>query len=155
MWLRALVAIGGFWLTGALPHPHFHLALKRAEPGINDTLTASPAAVKLWFTQSVQAASTAMRVTAADGRVIQTGPITVDTARLSPAVAVVSEQLPAGTYTVAWKTMAADGHAISGKYSFTVRPTAELRSALTDSTLVHEPRSGNPWPDTLPGARRR
>lgn len=108
-------------LVQALPPTPFHLGLKRSEPGANDTLSVSPPAVKLWFTQSVQAGSTSIRLTASDNRVIRTGPVTVAAAALSPAVAKVSETLRAGRYTLAWKTMSADGHPTSGKFTFTVR----------------------------------
>ena len=104
----------------------FHLALKRAEPGVNDTVTASPALLKLWFTESVQAAATSVRLSGPGDHPVSIGEVTVDAAPLSPAIAKVGETLGAGTYVVAWKTMAADGHPSSGKFSFTIR-AAEAR----------------------------
>lgn len=97
-----------------------HLALKRAEPRVNDTLTVSPSSLSLWFTESVQAAGTAIRLTGPGDKTIALGDVSVDAAPLSPAVAKVSTPLAAGTYVVQWKTMAKDGHPTSGKYSFTV-----------------------------------
>jgi methionine-rich copper-binding protein CopC len=102
-----------------------HLGLKRAEPGANDTVSASPATLKLWFTQSVQAAGTSLRVTGAADHIVAIGDVSVEKAELSPAVVKVNETLKPGTYVVAWRTMAADGHPATGKFSFTVRAATE------------------------------
>ena len=52
---------------------------------------------------------------------VKTGEPTVDAAEHSPAVFSVPETLAAGVYTVSWRAMGDDGHATSGKYSFTLR----------------------------------
>lgn len=99
----------------------FHVTLKHAEPGVNDTIATSPTVIKLWFSESVPAASTSIRVTGATDREFAIGPVTVDAPAMSPAVVALSETLPPGTYDVAWHAMASDGHPSSGKYSFTIR----------------------------------
>jgi methionine-rich copper-binding protein CopC len=100
--------------------------LKRAEPGVNDTIVASPKAIKLWFTESVGAASTSVRVTGPSDQTVAVGAVTVDEAPLSPAVVSVLATLAAGTYLVEWRAMAADGHPSGGKFSFVLR-SAESR----------------------------
>jgi len=103
----------------------FHLALSRAEPGVNDTVKTSPPAIRLWFTESVEAASTAVRVTGPLDQAVAIGAVTVDAAPKAPAVVSVGETLKPGTYTVAWKAMASDGHPSSGKFTFTLRAASE------------------------------
>lgn len=105
------------------PAPRFHLALKRAEPGMNDTIASSPKTLKLWFTESVTPAGTGIRVTGPQDHTVMIGAISVESAPLSPAVVSVSEPLAPGTYTVAWRAMADDGHPSMGKFSFTIRST--------------------------------
>jgi methionine-rich copper-binding protein CopC len=101
--------------------PRFHLFLDRAEPKINDTISASPKAIKLWFSESVSPKAIAIRVTGPNNHPVKTGEPTVDAAEHSPAVFSVPETLAAGVYTVSWRAMGDDGHATSGKYSFTLR----------------------------------
>lgn len=100
---------------------HRHLALRRAEPGVNDTIATSPTTITLWFTESVKAAGTSVRLIAADEHALTLGAVTVDAAAKAPAVVPVSETLKPGAYVVQWKTMAEDGHPTSGKFSFVLR----------------------------------
>lgn len=105
----------------AAPVARMHLALRRAEPGVNDTITTSPSTLKLWFTESIKAPVTAVRLTDAANHLVKLGNVTVDTAPRSPAVMRVDEPLKPGTYTVTWRTMSADGHPTNGKFAFTLR----------------------------------
>jgi len=109
--------------ASATPAPsvgRFHLALSKAEPAVNGTVAASPKHIKLWFTQEVKAAVTAVQIKGAANHVVPTGPITMDAAPKSPAVAEIKETLKPGKYTVEWKTLAADGHPNKGTFVFTV-----------------------------------
>lgn len=123
---RRLAAIAALLVVPALVAASrtttvFHLALKRAEPAVNDTVAASPKTLKLWFTESVSAATTGVRLMNAKDEVMKTSDVTVDAEPLSPAAVTVPEKLAAGTYVVMWRAMADDGHPSSGKFSFTVR----------------------------------
>ncbi len=100
---------------------HFHLTLKRAEPAANDTVATSPSSIKLWFTESVTSSTVAVRLTDARDAVVKLGEVSVESAPMSPAVVPVPATLAAGTYTVAWRAMADDGHPSNGKFSFTVK----------------------------------
>ena len=106
----------------AAPAPElvrFHLALSKTEPAANDTL-ASPKAIKLWFTETVKVAETGVQITGPDKKLVPTAAITIAAAAKSPAVAEIKGTLKAGVYTVAWKTMADDGHPTKGTFVFTV-----------------------------------
>lgn len=123
----AALASGSVLIAAATPsssngaRPPFHLALKRAEPGINDTVAASPKQLKLWFTETVAAPTTSVRLVNAQSEALKVGDVSVESAPLSPAIVTVPENLAAGTYTVMWRAMADDGHPSTGKFSFTVR----------------------------------
>jgi methionine-rich copper-binding protein CopC len=108
--------------AAALPSAdRFHLALSRAEPRVNDTVSVSPKVIKLWFTESVQSSGTSVRLTGPENHAITIGEVTVAAAAKSPAIVAVTEKLKPGTYTVAWKAMASDGHPNAGKFTFTLR----------------------------------
>jgi methionine-rich copper-binding protein CopC len=109
-------------MSSPQPSPaRFHLARKRAEPAVNDTVTASPKTITLWFTESVSAATTGVRLLDAQDHMIKVSDVSVDAVPLSPAIVTVPETLRAGTYTVMWRAMADDGHPSTGKFSFTVK----------------------------------
>jgi methionine-rich copper-binding protein CopC len=111
--------------TASAAVARFHLALSKAEPKANDTVATSPAAIKLYFTESVKAAATSVRVTGADAKVVTIGPVTVDTAAKAPAVVAVKQALTPGKYTVAWKVVGADGHPMEGTFAFTFRAKSQ------------------------------
>lgn len=109
--------------ASAAPLPtvaRFHLALSKAEPAINDTVATSPKAIKLYFTETVQASATGIKITGPDAHDVALGAVTIDAAAKSPAVAEVKETLKPGKYTVDWKTLAADGHPNKGTFAFTI-----------------------------------
>jgi len=111
--------------SATTPNPteaaRFHLTLKRAEPAANDTVAASPATIKLWFTESVTSTTVSVRLTDARNETVKLGDVSVESEPLSPAVVAVPGTLASGTYTVAWRAMADDGHPSNGKFTFTVK----------------------------------
>jgi methionine-rich copper-binding protein CopC len=99
----------------------FHVTLVKSEPKLNDTVATSPKAITLWFSESVQSGATGIRLTNADGKVVPIGSAKVAAATKSPAIATVTDALKSGRYTVAWHTMAEDGHPAKGEFAFVVR----------------------------------
>lgn len=102
----------------AVPAARLHLRLARAEPGPDSVVAAAPAALRLWFSQRAEAAVTRVRLTGPAGPVAL-GAAAADSGGLRVPVRGAT---PPGAYTVEWRTMAADGHAVSGRYAFRVGP---------------------------------
>jgi methionine-rich copper-binding protein CopC len=98
-----------------------HVTLVKSEPKMNDTLAASPKAVRLWFSEAIQTGATSVRLTGADGKTLSTGKVTVAPTPKSPAEATIAETLKPGRYTIDWRTMASDGHPAKGALTFVVR----------------------------------
>ena len=96
-----------------------HNRLVRAEPGADSTVASSPSQVRLWFKEPPEAAVSSIKLADAAGKPFPTGGVKTTEDKLSIAVAVTSP-LPAGKYTVTWKTAGADGHVIRGTFGFTV-----------------------------------
>lgn len=96
-----------------------HFQLDRSQPAA-DTVVPPPGEVRLWFSQGAQEDATSIRVLDASGEPVPTGDLWSSEARDEHAVAL-SEPLAPGGYTVAWRSMAADGHVVRGDFTFTVR----------------------------------
>jgi methionine-rich copper-binding protein CopC len=108
-----------YWPLGAatilLP---LHRKLDRSDPVANATLATAPTAVRLWFSQAVALPVTKVAITDATQRAVavralERGP---DGAVIAPLPAI-----GAGRDTVAWRTMAKDGHVVKGEFAFIVR----------------------------------
>ena len=95
-----------------------HAKLVSATPGDGATVTA-PRALSLTFSERFAAPFSSVAVEDGRGRPIPvTKTVSQDGKTLGGAFAT---PLPAGTYRVTWAIAAADGHRMTGNYSFTVR----------------------------------
>ena len=112
----AVVALAGL---AAAPAP-VHVHLTRSEPMADSTVSTAPGDIKLWFSAPVQVAVTTVRVAAVDGTSAATVPVRQATGANAPLVAALPRPLANGRYTVNWRTMSRDGHAINGTFAFTV-----------------------------------
>ena len=121
--LALATALGGV-PTGEAAHG-LHLRLERSEPGA-DSVVTSPSEIRLFFSQSTQEGATSIRLLDSAGEPVPTGRVEAFEDLAVHAVAVEHE-LESGRYTVAWRTMAQDGHVVRGDFAFTVRAGAEPR----------------------------
>lgn len=121
-----VVALTACLFLGA-PAASAHDVLVSTSPADGSTLEKLPAEVVLTFGEPALALGTQIVVTGPGGAPVQQGtPVLVD--------ATVHQKLgdgPAGRYSVAWRVTSADGHAVSGTFSFTT--TAASSSTPTSS----------------------
>ena len=102
--------------TPSVARAHAHLV--RSEPSRGARLMTAPTTLRLWFSEAPQLAVT---------RIFLIGPArdTIAVGQPEPlagdglSVAVVG-QLVAGSYTIEYRTAAADGHPVRGSYTFTL-----------------------------------
>lgn len=113
--LASLVALS----AAASPSGARHNRLVKAEPAVDSTVAKSPSQVRLWFKEPPEVAVSSIKVADAAAKTVPTGEVKATEDKLSIAVSVTSP-LPAGKYTVTWKTAGADGHVIRGSFGFTV-----------------------------------
>jgi len=99
--------------------PAFHLQLDRSYPAADTTLP-SPTEIRLWFSQVPQATATSLRLIRNGEPVAAVGDLQADASDGKVFAAPLRDTLPAGSYTVSWRTMAADGHVVRGDFDFTV-----------------------------------
>jgi methionine-rich copper-binding protein CopC len=114
--------------SGASAHSEYD----HSEPTAGSTVATAPAAVKVWFTETVQLSGSSLKVTNAAGQQVDNKDVKLDPTDDDHMILVVSLNpgLPAGTYKVAWKTTSADdGDTDDGEFSFTVRAAAAAPAA--------------------------
>jgi copper transport protein len=115
-----------------------HATLITMTPAVGQRLARSPAEVRLTFDQSVEALGTAIRVFDSRGRLLSRQTVTsADKRTIRTPVA----RLPRGGYTIRWRVVSADGHVVSGLYTFGVRhpapPATEAFGAGGPTTSEH------------------
>lgn len=116
---RPLVALGIALLAlVALASPAgAHAALASTEPAAGAVLDAPPDAVTLHFTEAVQADDDALKLFDAGGQRVPTGDVEQVDGR---TVRVTLDGIGSGGYVVAWRVASADGHPISGGFTWRV-----------------------------------
>jgi methionine-rich copper-binding protein CopC len=113
LFAAALAAIAGV----AAAHP-----LPRAEaPAANAVLAASPAEIRITFSEGLVAAFSGLELKDGAGKAIALGPSTVSGADKKQLAAPLKAKLAPGTYTVSWHAIGDDTHHVTGHYAFTVR----------------------------------
>jgi copper resistance protein C len=94
-----------------------HATRVATDPVENTELTQTPSKVSATFNEALQPEFAAMTVVGPDGNLWSTGEPQVDGAVISVGVRPLG---PAGTYTVNYRVTSADGHAVTGAWSFSL-----------------------------------
>jgi methionine-rich copper-binding protein CopC len=117
---RLMLATGLLFALGAAEADALlHFALSRSVPAADATV-ASPAEVRLWFTQVAKEGSVGIRVVNAAGEAIETAAPARDQADGRVYAVALPGPLAAGRYTVAWRGIGDDGHVVTGDFGFSV-----------------------------------
>jgi copper resistance protein C len=112
-------------ISAFAPAPvRFHAHLLKADPAVNDTLSTTPKAVRLWFSEPVELALSRVQVVRVGGDTLKIGALRREgTASTTAAADLATPGATPGTYVVKYHVVARDGHPTSGTYVFVVRPT--------------------------------
>ena len=125
--MRRALTLGAL-LALALPAAaSAHATLVKTSPAFGTRIEQSPKVVRLAFDQSVDALPNAIKVYSAHGAPLSG--ITRTSANQRTLTAPV-KSLRRGGYTVRWRAVSADGHVVSGVFTFGVRMAAP---AATDA----------------------
>ncbi|OBG41050.1 copper resistance CopC family protein [Mycobacterium sp. E3198] len=114
-WVGLLLAALMATATMNAQPAHAHAARVATEPADNAVLTVGPDRVSATFNERLQTAFAAMTVVGPDANVWSTGEPTVQGAIVAIGLRPLG---PAGTYTVNYRVTSADGHVVSGSWSF-------------------------------------
>ncbi len=107
--LLAVLALTGAGTASA------HAARVSTDPAPDAELSQGPGRVSATFNEQLQTSFAAMTVVGPDGNLWSTGPAEVRGAVASVALRPLG---PAGTYTANYRVTSADGHVVSGSWSF-------------------------------------
>ena len=112
--LLTLLVAGVLALAGAAP-ASAHAARISTDPAADAALEQGPPAVSAVFNEQLQTSFAAMTVVGPDGNLWSE-----DSVRVSGATASVTLRPlgPAGAYTVNYRVTSADGHVVSGAWTF-------------------------------------
>ncbi|OBH96670.1 copper resistance CopC family protein [Mycobacterium sp. E2733] len=114
----AIVAcVGALLVIASLTAPvaSAHAARIATDPADNAVLATGPERVSATFNEQLQTTFAAMTVVGPDGNMWSTGDPTVRGAVVGIDLRPLG---PAGTYTVNYRVTSADGHVVSGSWSF-------------------------------------
>lgn len=124
------------------PAASAHAILLSADPADNAALATGPDKVSATFNEQMQPEFAAMTVVGPDGNIWSTGSPEVKGAVVSTAVRPLG---PVGVYTVNYRATSADGHVVSGSWSF--RLTQPGAGAPGPAATAPVPAAGLPiWP---------
>lgn len=133
--LIVVAAQAGVLLGGAAP-ASAHAVLTSSDPRAGTVLKTAPKEVTVSFDESVALAEDSVRVLDPDGRPVTAGdPVHADGATDTARVPVNGD-LQEGTYTVSWRVLSADSHAVSGAFTFSVGAPSQTRAEATAEPAV-------------------
>jgi methionine-rich copper-binding protein CopC len=131
--VTALLTLGSLlWAPTASAHDE----LLDLQPGNKVVVSTPPTQVQLVFGAPAMPLGTQVRVTGPTGAMVSTGPASVDGGNV---VQMLSGGLVDGVYRVDWRVTAADGHPVSGTYTFTLKAASTATSpapAVSGSSAV-------------------
>ncbi|HEX3884384.1 MAG TPA: copper homeostasis periplasmic binding protein CopC [Stellaceae bacterium] len=97
-----------------------HAFLDHAVPAVGSTVPA-PAELRVFFTEALEPAFSAVTVATEAGQPVQTGAAKVDPGNPNELVLPLPK-LAAGTYKASWHVVSVDTHRTEGHFEFTVQP---------------------------------
>lgn len=129
-------------LLGA-PAAAAHTVLTSSDPAGDSTLNTGPLRVSATFNEELQNTFAAMTVVGPDGNLWSAGDPDVTGRTVGVAVRPLG---PSGRYTVNYRVTSADGHVVSGSWSFTVSVPS---TGAPGPAAAGDPR-GDPIPERVP-----
>jgi len=122
--IRLVLALSALGLLVSPATVSAHAHLKRSEPAAGSKVRSSPQLLQFWFSEAPELAMTLISLKDSDGKEFSLGQPQTDRADPLAISIRVLQLLPAGRYTVAWRTAASDGHPSHGSFSFVVLEVA-------------------------------
>jgi copper resistance protein C len=97
-----------------------HLELRRTQPPADSVVSQPPVELRLFFSEAPRMDGTRVQLADAEGDLVPATPAEADEEDASQVFVRFEAPLPDGEYTAHWRTIARDGHAQNGSFSFRV-----------------------------------
>lgn len=129
-----------------------HAKLVRSEPKPKANLSQAPKLVDLWFSEELEPGLNTIEVKDQQGKRVDRGEVTLSDGNKKTQVAL--GELSTGVYTVTWKAIATDEHAMRGTFTFSVTPPSVAPSTATPETgqTAGNTPASSPMPSMSPEA---
>ncbi|MDQ3756697.1 MAG: copper resistance protein CopC, partial [Actinomycetota bacterium] len=114
-----------------------HAIVRETQPAADQVVPKAPAAVTMRFNESVEIAFGALRVYDTNGRRVDRGEARHAGGSATVRVAL-DDGLPDGTYTVTWRVVSADGHAVREAFVFHVGAPGARPEGIATELLAGE-----------------
>jgi methionine-rich copper-binding protein CopC len=137
-----------FAVAGA-PVASAHAVRLATDPPADATLTTGPPIVSATFNETLQTTFFAMTVVGPDGNLWSTGDPRVHGAIIDIDVMPLG---PVGTYTANYRVTSADGHVVSGSWSFHLTVAGTGRPGPSAASTSAQPQGIPLWPFGVGGA---
>ena len=118
MWFRKMLVAAAALVIPATAFA-WHNHLTKSVPAADATVTEVPKEIRLWFAEMVEPKFSSFNLLTADSTKLETGKAHATDDPLSIA-ANPAKPLGPGNYMVVWRTAGDDGHAVRGRYVFTL-----------------------------------
>jgi copper resistance protein C len=117
--LKLLLAVA-FTASVAATSAFAHAFLDHAVPGVGMTVSGRVYELRLWYTQGVVTAFSAVSVTSSTGGSIPASRPVNDPSDQQIVIVRLRRALGPGSYTVNWRALSVDTHTTTGSFHFTV-----------------------------------
>lgn len=125
-------------LLGAAP-ASAHAQLVETDPADGERLDQAPASVELTFNEHIEQIGSQVVITDAGGTEVQDGDPQIDGPTLTQDLI---DERPEGSYTVQWRVVSADGHPVSGEFTFEAAAAAGAQADGADASADDEGTDG-------------
>lgn len=108
-----------------------HAKLDLSQPKANETVSAAPKLVELWFSEALESGLNTIEVKDQTGKRVDRGEVALADGNKKAQVEL--GDLSPGIYTVVWKALSADQHAMRGSFTFTFTAPSPASGTVTPS----------------------
>lgn len=129
--MKKITAVFSFliFLATSVSPASAHSDVDRTSPAAGASVDAGVQSISVYFTDKILQLATSSELVISDGQGNEVAAACLEVGKASiSAEALLST---AGVYKVVWRTVAKDGHPISGKFSFTVTGTTEATNFIS------------------------
>ena len=116
------IAVGLFSLLAMAAQANAHAFMVRAEPRVGSKVKKAPSEVRVWFSETVQQASSTIKVFDGSGKQVDKKDTHLDPANRALLHVSLAPALPPGTYRVIWRVTSVDTHVTNGDFRFQIAP---------------------------------
>lgn len=134
--------IVSFAIALMAPSARAHAIVRETQPGIDETVDASPQRVTMSFNEPVEVSFGGIRVFDTNGDRVDEGSTEHVAGNADQIATGLKDDLAEGTYTVAWRIVSIDGHPISEAFVFHVGAPGQQPEGIADQVLASTDRSG-------------